>query len=118
MGYAVRKEDGILLIDWKPMFCALADSCINRRDSMQALCWSFFRSMARAGVEMAVYGARRSRCRDIVLSGGLFKNEMLYQSIADALRDAGFRVFSPCEVPVDDAGLCVGQAYYAGGIPA
>ena len=63
---------------------------------------------------MAAYAGEKTYNSDIVLSGSLFQNERLYYLISGVLKQVGFRVHTPAEIPLNGAGLCVGQAYYAG----
>ena len=51
--------------------------------------------------------------REAVLSGGVWQNALLLGLAADALREAGFEVYTHRRVPANDGGLALGQAVVA-----
>ena len=51
--------------------------------------------------------------RTVALSGGVFQNRVLHQSVATRLRAAGYTVLTHRQVPCNDGGLALGQAVVA-----
>ena len=49
----------------------------------------------------------------VVLSGGVFANRRLLESVAAGLIGAGLRVLTPDRLPVGDGGISYGQAAIA-----
>jgi hydrogenase maturation protein HypF len=49
----------------------------------------------------------------VVLSGGCFQNQLLFEQTLFRLRDAGFTVLTHARVPANDGGLALGQAAIA-----
>ncbi|USN98003.1 MAG: carbamoyltransferase HypF [Phycisphaeraceae bacterium] len=71
---------------------------------------AFARSIGdKAGDFAAGYG-----CLTVVLSGGVWQNELLLAVVADRLEAAGSRVLTNRAVPVNDGGVALGQAALAG----
>ncbi len=56
----------------------------------------------------------RTGIERVVLSGGVFQNEVLAGGCHAALRDAGFAVYTHRRVPANDGGVALGQAAVAG----
>jgi hydrogenase maturation protein HypF len=48
----------------------------------------------------------------IALGGGCFQNKLLLKGLTDALKDNDFQVLTNREVPVNDGGISLGQAYW------
>lgn len=67
--------------------------------------------------DLVVLGCERIReetgLATVVLSGGVFVNARLTESANDALAARRFRVLVPRQVPCNDGGLSLGQAYVA-----
>ena len=51
-----------------------------------------------------------SGLRNVVLSGGVFQNNLLFEGLASRLEDKAFTVLSHERVPCNDGGICLGQA--------
>ena len=49
----------------------------------------------------------------MVLSGGVFQNRRLLESVSTGLHAAGLRVLVPRRLPVNDGGIAYGQAAVA-----
>jgi hydrogenase maturation protein HypF len=56
----------------------------------------------------------RTGIERVVLSGGVFQNEVLADGCHATLRDAGFAVYTHRRVPASDGGVALGQAAVAG----
>lgn len=74
----------------------------------------FQNSVVKAAVALASTLAHRHGTRKILLSGGSFQNSVLRNGIRSRLTDSGFRVWCNEQVPVNDGGVCLGQAVAAG----
>ena len=74
---------------------------------------AFHRTLA----QLVLFGAQRirneSNVRTVVLSGGVFANDLLLTLASESLAAHGFRVVTHAEVPCNDGGLSLGQAYVA-----
>jgi len=104
-GYEVG-EGGVLCM--LPLMSALADI----RD------WSFgaalFHStLVRALVEWAARYAEQLGVEKIALSGGCFCNRLLLGGVSQGLASAGYIVLANRQVPPNDGGLSLGQAWVA-----
>jgi len=57
--------------------------------------------------------AGRLRSMTVVLSGGVFQNQILFELVKSKLEREGFTVLSHRQVPMNDGGLALGQATIA-----
>jgi hydrogenase maturation protein HypF len=105
-----RDDNGPWQSDWAPLLPMLTDNGIAVGERAQR----FHASLAKAIYDQAE--ALRDEHGDFAvgLSGGVFQNRVLTESATALLRDAGFRVYLPQQVPCNDGGLCYGQIIEAG----
>lgn len=73
----------------------------------------FHRGVAAILLEACQVAGRRSGCRVVALSGGVWQNKTLLTTTAALLRQAGFEVLFHRRVPANDGGLALGQALIA-----
>jgi hydrogenase maturation protein HypF len=73
----------------------------------------FHNAIAGATVDICARLAGRHDTELVVLSGGVFQNRRLLESVAAGLTAAGLRVLVPERLPVNDGGIAYGQAAVA-----
>lgn len=61
----------------------------------------------------AAEGLAKSGIRKIVMSGGSFQNKYLLENAENGLRERGFEVYTPENIPANDGGLALGQLVIA-----
>lgn len=93
-----------LELDWRPAVAA----CSARTDPGRAAA-ALHRGLAGAIVRVA----RRAGHGTVVLSGGCFQNLLLRELTERGLREAGFEVLAPRELPPGDGAIAAGQALAA-----
>ncbi|MBU1694830.1 MAG: carbamoyltransferase HypF [Verrucomicrobia bacterium] len=110
----VELEDraGVVVLSFGPALRAL----LEQREAgvgIPILAARFHRAVAAAVA--AVCGRLRDRegLARVVLSGGVFQNDLLLDWLTDALSAGGFEVYSHHQVSPTDAGLALGQAAVA-----
>ncbi len=101
------EKDGLLLIDWSPLFI---DPVINFSPK-NLLALSFHHSLAQAALQMAEFGTAKFATRNIVLSGGVFMNKLLLETMKSKL--GKMKIFSHGKTPTNDCGISIGQAVIA-----
>jgi hydrogenase maturation protein HypF len=105
----VEDRQGLLRSDWSPLVEMLTDASRGVADRAGI----FHESMAQALLDQAL--AIRHRCdyAAVGLSGGVFQNRRLTESVVSKLEAAGLDVRLHREVPANDGGLCFGQVIEA-----
>jgi hydrogenase maturation protein HypF len=73
----------------------------------------FHAAVARATVAVCSRLAAGHGTDRVVLSGGVFQNRRLLESVSAGLERAGLRVLVPERLPVNDGGIAYGQAAVA-----
>ncbi|MDX1982898.1 MAG: carbamoyltransferase HypF [Bryobacteraceae bacterium] len=95
-------------LDFRPLLDALMRDRQRGRDSGE-IARAFHAAIAQ-GVRAA---ARAIGIETVVLSGGVFQNQLLLGELKDCLEPAGFQIWTNSAVPPNDGGICLGQAALA-----
>ena len=99
-------DNGLLRTDWRPLLEVIRDRNVDR----QARAETFHTSMAAAVARQATTIRERQTVDHVGLCGGVFQNRVLVEQAIDFLRQDGFDVWLPLELPCNDAALSFGQA--------
>lgn len=106
-----RNDMGIWHTDWAPLVPMLLDD----KSSVAERAGIFHASLALALVEQARAVREREGAFTVGLSGGVFQNRLLTESVITLLHAQGFDVCIAARVPCNDAGLSFGQIVEAAG---
>jgi hydrogenase maturation protein HypF len=108
----VAEEEGTLILDPDPLIAAIAEELRKGGDpSVISAC--FHNSVARGIAQMAVKMREATGLSEVVLSGGVFQNHLLMGRTWDLLEGADFKVYIHHQVPANDGGIALGQAFHA-----
>lgn len=112
MDFTLTEAEGTIRVDPLPVIGAVAQAGHTDQETTAAAL-GFHDAVCR----MVLAVCERIRTRDgvstVALSGGTFQNERILAGCMELLRNAGFRVYTNNEVPCNDGGLALGQAYVA-----
>ncbi len=99
--------------DHRPLVSAILRDRIAGRNSAEIA--SAFHAAIAAGVAEHVSAlAKQHGIRTVALSGGVFQNEILLDAVFDRLeQESSLKVLTNQAVPVNDGGICLGQATVA-----
>jgi hydrogenase maturation protein HypF len=99
-------------LDFRPLLQAIVNDRLRGR-GIAEIARAFHRGLA-AGLSRALSGLSQAQgTRIIVLSGGVFQNEMLLEDLKDLLANDDFEIWTNHAVPPNDGGISLGQAALA-----
>ena len=101
----VQDTAGLWRSDWAPLIAMLADE--HRSQAHRAAC--FHLSLAESIVRQCTHFKTRLGDFAVGLNGGVFQNKLLSEQVIHRLKEEGFRVYLPTQLPCNDGGLCYGQ---------
>jgi hydrogenase maturation protein HypF len=84
------------------------------RRPLEEIARKFHNTICRMVVEIAGSLRTETGLNTVALSGGVFQNRILTESVSESLRKRGFRVLLHQIVPPNDGGISLGQAVYGG----
>jgi hydrogenase maturation protein HypF len=91
--------------DWAPLLLMLMDNTLSAKERAAR----FHASLAKALLDQAVKLREQTGIKDVGLTGGVFQNRLLTEQAKLLLEEGGFLVHIPQQIPVNDAGICLGQ---------
>ncbi len=110
--YTLHRQDGAWVIGWQPLWQAvLAD--LGRGRNKAIIAARVHHSLAEATVATVLKLSGQTATDTIVLSGGVFQNRLLLESVTRQLLYNDKTVLSAQSYPLNDGGLALGQAAVA-----
>jgi hydrogenase maturation protein HypF len=79
---------------------------------VEVLSYAFHQKLIEMFITLAVKIRDKTKINQVALSGGCFQNMILLSGVYEALVKKGFEVYTNSEVPVNDGGISLGQAYW------
>ena len=117
--FPIREEGEMLIADRRTLLEVLLrelseeGECGIKPERAQALALAFHEALARMVLAMCRRLRERTGIRQIALSGGVFANVLLQERCRALLEADGFSVYVNEQVPGNDGGICLGQAWIA-----
>jgi hydrogenase maturation protein HypF len=102
-----------LELDWRPLLATLTGELLAGRPAAD-LAATFHLSLAEGAARLCREVATATGLDRVVLSGGVFQNRLLAETLATRLEQEGLTVCCHRLVPPNDGGLALGQAMIAG----
>ncbi|MGW8286157.1 MAG: carbamoyltransferase HypF [Candidatus Deferrimicrobiaceae bacterium] len=112
-GFGVRDDgNGLLRVDWRE---AVERIVTDTRAGVPApvIARRFHDGMTEMILNVTGRLGESAGTRHVLLSGGVFQNARLLNGLLTGLRKMKLKVLIHREVPANDGGICLGQAYYA-----
>jgi len=110
--YRLVRRDGLLVYDPRPTLLGILEG-VAAGTPPPVLAARFQRTIAAVTRELCGEARRATGIGTVCLSGGVFQNRTLVDSLLDSLARDGFEVHVNERVPVNDGGICYGQAAVA-----
>lgn len=83
---------------------------IQNNESFSKISSRFHTTLIQIYLEVAKEARNETGINQVVLSGGVFQNMVLFEQTILALEKANFKVYTHSQVPTNDGGISLGQA--------
>jgi hydrogenase maturation protein HypF len=110
--FTLSMENGQLTVHWRDLLAGVADDAKGRVPPGK-ISRRFHDTLAAAILAAAFRLAEGCGARHVILSGGVFQNATLLASVLSGLRREKLVPLIHRQVPPNDGGISLGQAYYA-----
>ena len=107
--FSIEKEEKNMILNLLPLFHDMIND--NRRVTEKA--FIFHQTLANGIVSMAEQARSEYHIDKVGLTGGVFQNLLLLELTTARLREKEFQVLIHSEIPANDGGISLGQAYLA-----
>jgi len=107
----IKKTDGGYVLSAEEIIPKIARYRLENK-SVELLSKSFHHRLSDGLIKITVQAARDTGLKNIALSGGCFQNMTLLNSLVEGLNGMGFKVYINSQVPANDGGIALGQAYW------
>ena len=111
----VHRQDGCWILDPLPLLTRLGIA-LQRGEPVADLAADFHASIAWASMNVIRSIAEERGLRTVVLSGGVFQNRRLLESMIARLQDEHFTVLTPVRLGPNDGAISYGQAAVAAAV--
>jgi len=108
----IIKEDKAYIIGYNTLIKGIL-SDIKKKVPKQDIARKFHNSLVVMIIKMVDKISKEHNLRDVVLSGGVFQNRILFDSTFNKLRKYGYNLIYSDRIPLNDLGICLGQAFIA-----
>jgi len=110
--FSLRSGKKPYIISFKRMFSEIIDD-LRRRVPAGVIAAGFHAALVEMGAKVASRIARETGLKKVVLSGGVFQNEIIFRDLNARLKSAGLEPIFNRRLPLHDGGIALGQAVVA-----
>lgn len=110
--FALDKKGGAISVNFDGMIREIVREIAEQKPFFD-IARKFHNTLAEAVKKVCIRLRREYRLNKVVLTGGVFQNNILFCGAKERLTRAGFLVYSHHNIPASDAGLSLGQAVIA-----
>jgi hydrogenase maturation protein HypF len=110
--FAVDETENGTTIRLKELFSFIVQD-VRANESIGMISARFHRTIADISVDVCKRARAVAELNEVVLSGGVWQNQILLDLVRNGLKQEEFIVYFHKQVPTDDGGLALGQAVVA-----
>jgi len=105
----LQEEKGRWTLLLSPLIQDIA-AALQQGMSTSEISQRFHRTLVTSFHELIEKASEATGLKTVALSGGVFQNELLFETLVTELQRAGYKVLTHALVPSNDGGLSLGQA--------
>ncbi|NLW90347.1 MAG: carbamoyltransferase HypF [Syntrophomonadaceae bacterium] len=110
--YKIEWEQDELIMDVLPLWQEITDD-MEKGIPVSIISERFHRTAAKMFAAVLNLAREKTRLNEVVISGGVFHNEILTNQLVKLLEVYGFTVYQQHNIPPGDGGISLGQAIIA-----
>jgi hydrogenase maturation protein HypF len=107
--YAMQEDNGRWIMLVSPIIQD-AVAAVQQGMSVGEISRRFHRTLVNCFTDIIRKSSQTTGIGTVALSGGVFQNALLFETLVFELEEAGYRVLTNALVPSNDGGISLGQA--------
>lgn len=107
--YEIKYQDNKYIANTRLLLKEIFEDVFFNKKDVKKISAKFHNTISKISVEIILKIREELNINKVVLSGGVFQNQILLFSIYNKLQSFGFEVFIHRKVPCNDAGISFGQ---------
>ena len=115
--YSVEQSGNKKIVRLHELFQSIVED-VRANTSIGMIGASFHKTLANISMDICRQARGATGLNEVVLSGGVWQNQILLDLVRDGLKQDGFIVYFHKQIPTNDGGLSLGQAVIANHIRA
>ncbi len=108
------RDNSVSVLDSRPLVSWIIED-LDNGVTVNTIALAFHNWLIRSICQLIQELSSERAINTVVLGGGSFQNRLLLEGVEAALSINNLQVFSGQQVPVNDGGIAIGQAYIGGG---
>ncbi|CAM2076316.1 MAG: carbamoyltransferase HypF [uncultured Clostridium sp.] len=110
--FEIKKYEGKLILDFNNIIKGII-SDIDNKVNNGIIARKFHNTIIKSTIEMVLYIREETNINTVVVSGGVFQNEILFKGVVRGLEEYKFNVVTHKIIPCNDSGVSLGQLIIA-----
>ncbi|MDD5617904.1 MAG: hypothetical protein PHG69_02315 [Candidatus Omnitrophica bacterium] len=110
--FDILENDNCFVIGYNKLLKNMLNDIKNKLPG-EDIARKFHNSLAEAIIKMANKIGKVYNIYDLVLSGGVFQNKLLFDAAVKKLKDNGYNIICDKNIPLNDLSICIGQVNVA-----
>ena len=110
--FEIKKYEGKLILDFNNIIKGII-SDIDNKVNNGIIARKFHNTIIKSTIEMVLYIREETNINTVVVSGGVFQNEILFKGVVKGLEEYKFNVVTHKIIPCNDSGVSLGQLIIA-----
>jgi hydrogenase maturation protein HypF len=109
LNFILEQKNHSLEIQVRPMIRSIVRA-IQNGESINRISSRFHKTLLEIFEAVTSEARKETGINGVVLSGGVFQNQILFETLIHRLVNSGFQVYTHSSVPTNDGGIALGQA--------
>ena len=110
--FEIQENEGKFILGFNNIIKGIICDIDNKVNN-SIIARKFHNTIIKSTIEMALYIREKTNINTVVISGGVFQNEILFKGVVKGLEQYKFNIATHKIIPCNDSGVSLGQLIIA-----